>query len=125
MHRKQIEYTTIGCLLYFVRALDNTLLVALNTISQLQSKLTTRTKMLCDHILNCCATKPNVELSYYASNTILSIDSDASFLVAPEAKSCIVGYFSLQLPLHTTSIHAPILFECKTLKTCYYLSSRM
>ena len=46
----------------------------------------------------------------------LTIHSDASFLVAPEAKSCIAGFFSLQQPLHTSTQNAPILMECKTLK---------
>ena len=58
----------IGCLLYYARVLDSTLLKAFNTISQTQEKPSTTTKKLCDHLLNCCATKPNVGLRYYASN---------------------------------------------------------
>ena len=46
----------------------------------------------------------------------LIVHSDAAFLVAPEAKSCIAGFFFLQTPMHTTIQSAPILVECKTLK---------
>ena len=53
---------------------------------------------------------------YYTSNMILTIHSGASFLVAPEAKRCIAGFFSLQQPHHTSTQNAPILVECKTLK---------
>ena len=47
---------------------------------------------------------------------ILTLHSDAPFLVAPEAKSHIAGYFTLQQPLHTSTPNAPILLECETLK---------
>ena len=55
-------------------------------------------------------------LHYYASNTILTKFSDASFLVAPEAKSCITAFFTLQQPLDTSILNAFILVEYKTLK---------
>ena len=98
----------IGCFLYYARALDNTLLVALNTISQTQANstttttTTTTTTKLCDHLLKYCATKPNVGLRHHASNMTLNVHSDAAFLVAPQAKSRIAGSFFLQTPLHTT-----------------------
>ena len=47
---------------------------------------------------------------------ILSIDSDASFLVVPEVKSRIAGCSSLQPSLHTASVNASLLVECKALK---------
>ena len=46
----------------------------------------------------------------------LMIHSNAAFLVAPEAKSYIAGFFFLQHPLHTVTQNAPILVECKILK---------
>ena len=39
-----------------------------------------------------------------------------AFLVAPEAKGCIAGFFFLRTPLHTTIQNAPIQVEYKTLK---------
>ena len=40
----------IGCLLYYARALDNTMLVALNTIAQSQSNPTQHTAKLYHHL---------------------------------------------------------------------------
>ena len=55
-------------------------------------------------------------LRYYASKMTLTIHSDAAFLVAPQAKSRIAGFFYLHHLVHTTTKNAPILVECKTLK---------
>ena len=86
----------IGCLWCYAQSLDNTLLVALNTLSQTQAKPTTKTKQLCSHLLNYFATYPNVGLHYQVSAMILHIDSDASYPIAPEAKIRIAGYFYLK-----------------------------
>ena len=69
----------IGCLLYYARAIDNTLLVALNMLSQNQATHTINTKQLCTHLLNYCATYPNVGLLYHATDMILHVNSDASY----------------------------------------------
>ena len=47
-----------------------------NKSSQTQAKSTTTTKTLCDHLLDYYATKPNVGLCYYASNTTIIIQHD-------------------------------------------------
>ena len=48
---------------------------------------------------------------------VLNIHSDASYLVAPYAKSRISGYFFLSSSNTNTTKHdAPILVECKTLR---------
>ena len=86
----------VGCLLYYARVLDNTLLVALNTLSQNQATPATNIKQLCTHVKNYCVTYPNVGLRYHATNMILQVDSNASFLIASEAKSRVVAYFCLQ-----------------------------
>ena len=93
--------------------MDNTILAVINTTSQIQAKPTTTTTKLRDHLLNYCATKQNVGLRYHASNMALNAHSDAAFIVAPEAKSHIAGFFFLQIALHTTFQNVPILVECK------------
>ena len=96
---------------YYARALDNTLLVALNTLSQNQATPTTNTKQFCTHLLNYCETYPNLGLRYHATNVILQVDSDALYLIAPEAKIRVAGYFRLQNTLSDTKINAPTLVE--------------
>ena len=43
-------------------------------------------------LLNYVATYSNAFLRYYANNMVLHIDSNAAYLVAPEAKSRIAGF---------------------------------
>ena len=83
----------IGCLLYYARALDNTMLVALNTIAQSQSNPTQHTAKLCHQLLDYCATYPNAELRCHKNEMILHINSDTSYFVAPYVKRRISGYF--------------------------------
>jgi hypothetical protein len=115
------ETTTIqqivGSLLYYARAIDYTLLPALNTISQSQAKPTENTKKECQILLDYCATYPNVMLRYQASDMVLTIDSDAAYLVAPSAKSRVAGYFQLNSKRRSNPhTNAAILIECKTLR---------
>ena len=48
------------------------------------------------------------------NDMILKVDSDASYLIAPEAKSRRAGYFHLHYK--TQKCNAPLLVECLTLK---------
>ena len=99
------------------RAIDGTLLPALNTISASQSKPTQATLQRCHNLLDYVATYPNVFLRYHASDMVLTIDSDAAYLVAPKARSRIAGYFQLNSAKHSNNyVNGTILIECKTLR---------
>ena len=107
----------VGSLLYYARAIDNTLLPALNTIAASQSSPTLATKSACHHLLDFCASHQNVFVRFFASNMVLGIDSDAAYLVAPKARSRIAGYFQLTSGFRSPKfINGPILIECKTLR---------
>ena len=104
----------IGSLLYYARALDYTILPALNTISSQQASPTDTTLHHCHTLLDYVASHPNTILRFYASDMILAIDSDAAYLVAPQARSRVAGYFQLNsLP---DSVNGALLVECKTLR---------
>jgi len=45
------------------------------------------------HLLNYAATHPEAKIRYYASDMILYIDSDASYLSLPQGKGRAGGYF--------------------------------
>ena len=65
------------------------------------------------------ATYPNAYLRYYASDMVLHVDSDAAYLVAPNARSRISGYFHLSDHPNITKhpkLNGAILVECKTLR---------
>lgn len=107
----------VGCLLYYARAIDNTMLVALNTIGSSQAKPTQETLDRCQHLLDYCAWHPNVGIRFHASDMVLNIDSDAAYLVAPKARSRIAGFYQLNSSdISNHHPNGPILIECKTLR---------
>ena len=115
---KQIQ-SIIGSLLYYARALDNTMLPALNEIAASQAKPTQRTQEECNQLLDYAATYPQVYIRYHATDMILRIDSDAAYLVMPNARSRIAGYFQMNddpVRVPHPTINGAILVECKTLK---------
>ena len=104
----------IGSLLYYARALVYTLLPALNTIASSQSSPTERTMQKYHHLLDYVASHPCNIVRYCANDMIVSIDSDAAYLVAPKARSRIAVYFELNSLPHI--INGALLVECKTLR---------
>jgi hypothetical protein len=85
----------LGVLLFYARMVDNTLLVDINTISSVQSQATNTTMDKLTTLLNYCATYPDAVIRYKASDMILHIVSDASYLSASESRSRLGGYFFL------------------------------
>jgi hypothetical protein len=57
----------VRVLLYYARALDNTMLVALNTIPLAQAKGTQATLKACMRLLNYAATHPDATIRFQAS----------------------------------------------------------
>jgi len=102
-----------------VRALDYTLLPAVNKTSSTQAKPITYTEEEYQQILDYVATYPNIFVRFYASDMVLMVDSDAAYLVMPNAKSRIAGYFQLSdHPTKTNNLklNGAILIVCKALK---------
>ena len=77
---------TTGKFLYYGRAVDDTMLHALNCLSTRVNDGTERTKAALKHFLDYCHDNPDAVKLYVASDMILFIDSDASYLVKPMAK---------------------------------------
>ena len=94
------------------------MLPALNEIGTTQAAPTQYTWDECEQLMDYAATYPHVIVRYYASDMILNIDSDAAYLVLPNAKSRIAGYFYLSSdPINVPPpINAPVLVVCKALR---------
>jgi hypothetical protein len=93
----------IGTLLYYARAVDPTMLVALGSLASAQSKGTQATARAATQLLNYCATHPDATLCYTASDMILHVHSDASYLSERKARSRSGGFFYLSsAPLNPT-----------------------
>ena len=121
---KSIRYvqTVVGSLLYYSRAVDPTMLVALNEIAAVQSKPTQETIEKCQMLLDYAATYPNTVQRFYSSDMILHVDSDAAYLVQDNARSRIAGSYILSshpAAYNQSSIrqhNSPFHVECKTLR---------
>ena len=71
------------------------MLHALNDLASQQTNDTNQTIKAMLHFLNYAATLPDAKKVYKSSHMILSIDSDAAYLVAPQARSRAGGFHYL------------------------------
>jgi hypothetical protein len=71
------------------------MLVALSTLAASQTKGTQQMAKACTKLLNYAATPPDAKIRYNASTMILHVYSDASYLLEPQARSRVRGYFYL------------------------------
>ncbi len=68
-----------GTLLYYGRAVDNTILPALSAITTEQAKSTEKTMETIKQLLDYCATQEEAVISYKASKMMLVVHSDAGY----------------------------------------------
>ena len=107
--------------MYYARAIESTILPALNDIGTQQAKPTDNTKKEADWLLDFLHTHPNAKLRFFAGTMQLAAESDAAYLVQPGAKSRYAGIFYLESKPHPINYNqapsnAPIHIECRTLK---------
>jgi hypothetical protein len=107
--------------LYYARAVDPTILVTISSLSTQQAKPTTRTMAAINHLLDYCATHPNAISRYHASDMVLHIESDASYLSEAKAKSRYAGYHYLSIDPKGTNVmypplNAPVLVTANIIK---------
>ena len=97
LEQKQITrlQQIIGTFLFYARAVDSTMLPALGTLAQAQTRGTTATMEAATQLLNYAATHPDAQVTYHASDMILHIHSDASYLSEEKARSRVGGYYFL------------------------------
>jgi hypothetical protein len=82
-----------GTLLYYARAVDPTLLMPINVLASAQSRCIAVTADKVIKLLNYCNTHPETKIRYHASDMIIHIHSDVSYLSEREAKSVAGGFF--------------------------------
>ncbi|KAG7350061.1 reverse transcriptase RNA-dependent DNA polymerase [Nitzschia inconspicua] len=85
----------VGVFLFYARAVDSTMLPALGTISTQQAKPTTNTLTAITKFLNYAASNPDACVRYRPSGMHLHIESNASYLSEPKARSRYAGYHYL------------------------------
>ena len=91
----------LGTLLYYARAVDSTMLPAIGSLATQQAKPTIATMKTITQLLNYCATNPETTLRYIASNIVLHVESDVSYLSKSWGHSWAAGIHFLSCkPLH-------------------------
>ena len=85
----------IGTIMYYARAVDLTTLVALSSIASEQTKATQNTEKKVTQLLDYLQTHKDATVRYVASDMVLNIHSDASYLSEPQARSRLGGTFFL------------------------------
>ncbi len=89
---KKIIQEVCGVFLFLARGVDGGLLPPLSTLASQQSNPTKRTMTLCKQYLDYVASQDKAILTYKASNMVLAIHSDASYLSKPKACSRAGGH---------------------------------
>ena len=80
-----------GTFLYYVIAIDNTILPGLSSITSEQYKATKNTEKQVAKLMNYRASNRNAEIQYRASEMHLAIHSDASYISVSQARSRASG----------------------------------
>ena len=112
--------------LYYARAVDGTMLHALNELASATHKGTQKTAIAMNHFLNYCSTHPNTVLLYRASEMILMGDSDAAYLVAAEACSRAGGYIYLGNKASTNDLfNGAVLLIARIIKMSWHPQQRL
>ena len=109
---KFIQCTTSN---FFSRAIDNTMLHALNNIATATVNGTEATLKATEYFLNYVASNPNASIRFCASNMILQVHSDAAYLVALNTCNCARDYHFLGTN-DQTQFNAPILVLAHIIK---------
>ena len=77
-NKKKVQ-EVLGTLLFYVRAINNIMLPALNTITAAQATSTQKTLEAITKLLNYCASHPNVVVCFHASDMILWTNRNALY----------------------------------------------
>ncbi len=92
--KKRIQQI-VGSFLYYAQAVDPAISMALSEIASQQAAPTENLMERVNQFLGYMWTHPDAIIWYHASDMILNVHSDASYLSAPKACSRAGGYFFL------------------------------
>ncbi len=98
-----------GTLLYYSRAVDSTMLVALTAIATQQASPTQRTMERVKQLLDYCASQEEAILTYHASDMVLAIHSNARYLNEIKARSRAGRHFFLSSNTQNPSNNGAVL----------------
>ncbi len=115
--KKRIQQV-VGSFLYYARAVNPTILIALSGIPTQQAAPTENTRKQAKQFLDYMWTHPDAKIRHHASDMVLNVHSNASYLSAPCARSRAGGNFFLSSYLNGNPIklNGAIHITCTILK---------
>ena len=105
---KRYIQEVVGVILYHARALNSPALVALSCIGTEQATPTEFTEKAVAQLLNYCATYSNSVFLFCASDMVLRVYSDASYLSVTKGRSRVTGYFYLSSVMPSDNCDTPV-----------------
>ena len=90
---KRFVQEVTGTFLFYARAVDATMLTALSSLASEQCSPTERTMEKVKQFLDYAASQEDAVITYRASDMVLAIHSDASYLSEPKARSRAGGHY--------------------------------
>ena len=118
LNKEQTKFVqeVTGVFLYYARAVDSTMLVALSAIAAEQGNPTENTLAKVKQFLDYAATHPEAVVTYKKSNMVLAVHSDASYLSEPKARSRVGGHFFMSANHDEPPNNGAVLNVSKVLK---------
>ena len=105
-----------GVFLFYVRAVDSTMLTALSAIATEQANPTEATMQKCKQFLDYAASQEEAVLTFHASDMVLAVQSDASYLSERNARSRAGGYFYMSNNNDNPTMNGAILTVSQIIK---------
>jgi hypothetical protein len=126
----------IGVFLFYARVVDSTMMVAVGRLGSLQAKATTAILPDVAHFLQYAATWPAASVVYHASDMMLAVDSDASYLSESGSRSRAGGRHYLRdstgtrsdngaVAIVSTIIDAVMSSACEAEYAALFLNAKM
>ena len=119
--KKKVQHI-VGTLLYYAQAIDCTILTALNNTTKNKSKPKENTSESINHLLDCSETHTNAVVRYKASDMVLNVHRNASYLSEQKSQSRVGGHYFLSSRSadpykknKNTMNNVPLYTECRVL----------
>lgn len=106
--RKHRIQQIVGTFLYYARAVDPTMLTAVNKIASMQAAPTEQVELAAQRLLSYAKKWPNAALLIKPSEMILHAHSDASYLSESASRSRVGGFLFLGNTNNGTFVNAPV-----------------
>ena len=106
----------VGSFAWYSRATDPTMAKTLSSIAGRQAEATENLEEEVRHFMDYCATHPDAVVRFMASDMILALHSDASYLSEPGAKSRAGGHFYLKNKTDRDTNNGAVLTLSKIIK---------